>query len=280
MEKICNMQQYKTLISQNKEKHQHVSTNCFTMGNFMQELIDSDRLYYQEYASGLVIFVDEERYYNIYYYLDLDSEFPDLRQDKPVLIEELNNNSRRDAQIENLSRKISQKGFRFLKNNLQLEMDLTAHIDNLREEFDKRLLRLESGLKLDYATDTEQIKKAVELWESALDPTDIPLDHMKTSLEENEKIICVFDEAGEVCATNWWINTSKSSEGRHTVTHPNHYRKGLASLVLLAWYIDAYDSGAVKAIGWADETNVKSIAMQQKLGCELNNRNCTQFILD
>lgn len=278
MKKIQTLDEYKQLIRWNKERLGKVEKNCFLMSSVMEKYIMEQRLYVQTFEDGLVLFVDEERYYNMYYFWRPDTKMVDFRQQKPVLVEELNNNGYRDKYIANLEPLLFNVGFEVIKNNLQLEINLKDKRLFIEKQLNEKIQQLkDKNLRVGLCRDNETFKQAIALWESALDITDIPGEHM--SLREDDKLVCVFTQEKEVVATNWWRSTNKNSEGRHIVTRSDFFKRGLASTLVLAWCKDACEQGIERCFTWVCDTNFRSLSLFNKLGFTTNGRESKQYIL-
>ena len=278
MKKICDLGEYKELMRENKERIGKVEKNCFLMSSSMNKYIEEERLYVETYENGMVLYVDEGRYYNMYYFWKSDCKMFDFRQDKPVLIEELNNNGSRNEYIEKIESSLFEVGFTVFKNNLQLELSLKDKKKIIEKQLSEKLQKISAqNLRLEFCTDDDILEKSIILWQDSLDVTDIPQEHM--SLKSNDKLACILTETREVIATNWWRNSNKNSEGRHTVTHPEYFQRGLASTLLLVWCKDAIDQGVERCYTWVSDTNDRSLAMFKKIGFTPNGRTSKQYIL-
>ena len=278
MKKIETLTEYKELLRQNKANRTKMDTNCFLMSNAVEKLIDKGCLYAVEYSQGLIVFVDEGNYFNVYYFWESGIPLPDLKQDKPVLIEELNNKGTRDAYLEKFEPLLIQAGFSLFKHNLQVEANLKECEQELRNKFEEKKSRLEAqGFKLEPCTDDACMKDVVALWESALELTDIPQDHKV--LNPEDKVFCIFDSENTLAAAKWWHHSGKTSEGRHVVTNKAFERRGLGSTIQLAWLVDALDNGVQRHMTWIADTNTPSLEMHKRAGFLCNGRTSKQYIL-
>ena len=155
---------------------------------------------------------------------------------------------------------------------------LEENIEAINQSLSEKRDRLkESNLSAVICDDTSMYAKAVDLWLSALDETDIPADHRY--LNNESELLCFVSDSGEIATTAWWKNSGALSECRHTVTHPDYYRRGLASLSILIWLSTVYEQGVKKCLGWASDQNYASLEMLRKIGFTLNQRVSKQYIL-
>ena len=278
MKKVESLNEYKELLRQNKANRNRVDTNCYLMPNVVDEYIVKEKLFVAEHDQGLVFFVDEGNYFNLHYFWESGKPFPNLKQDKPVLIEELNNNGSRDAYLSQFVPILTQAGFSLFEHNLQVVAVLKGREQELRDKYQERKNHIESqGFRIELCEDDICMNKVVSLWESALHATDIPESHKK--LNHNSQVICIFDSDNTLCAAKWWHNKGKVSEGRHVVTHKNFERKGLGSTIQLAWLVDGLAHGVERYVTWIAETNDASHAMHKKVGFLCSGKSSKQFIL-
>ena len=297
MEQIRSLEDYKELLRQNKERIGKPEKNCILLAATMESYITEGRLYAETYENGLAVFQDEGRYYNLYYFWKKGAVLADFRQEKPVLIEELNNRGSRDAYLAEFEPLLFAAGFEAYKNNVQVELNLreldskagseaaseavsdkTEEKGGLEAKLAQKMDRLSGqGLRLKICEDDMRYAEAVALWKSGLNVTDIPQDHM--TREEDAVLAYILNEEGKMVATHWWKNSGASSEGRHAVTDPDYYQRGLASTLLLTWCQDALQQGCIRAITWISDTNFPSLTMCKKLGFLENGRTSKQYIL-
>lgn len=279
MQKVTDISEYRAAIQSVKNRFGTCESNCFCMSDSIRSFIVEDRFYMQEYKHGTAFFIDEGAYYCLYYFRKSGAKLDDFRQEKPVVIEESNRNGARDTYLASFEPLLMEAGFRLFKTNLQLEMALRGKKPVLMEKLSVGLRRLdELGLSLAFSDGKDSMRQAIALWESALDPTDIPWDHRM--LGEQDSLLCVLDSENRVVATNWWRITGKSAEGRHIVTHPDYYHKGIASLMLAKECLCAMENGVERVLGWSHDNNLKSLELQQKAGFSFNGKTCKQYILN
>ena len=277
VERVTSTQEYKQLIRCNKSRFEKTDTNCFLMSRGMEPYIQQGRLFVRQFPEGMAMYVDEGSYYELYYFWNSRAPMADLRRDKPVSLVEVDEGGKRGAYLAGMERKLFTAGFCVLKDTCQVEMNPCDPAHRLKESLALDQARMaDEGLRFHY-DDGSNLPRAVELWREYLDLADVPLDH--TSLKPEDKLLCVMSKDDRLAAVHWWRHTGKFSEGRHTVTHPDYYRRGLASAMLRAWCLDAKERGISKAATWIRTTNYKSLALYRKVGFVPNGRVSRQYIL-
>ena len=277
MEKVATLEEYKGLVRGVKERAGKIDSNCILMSSAMEPYIREGRLFFRAFPEGLVLYADEGRYYELYYYWQPDAPFGEFMADKPVSAVEVISPGKREAYAVRMEEKLLSAGFSLFKTTLQLEADLTDLPYPLEEELSRRLEALKAqGITLRYCDDA-LLSQVRLLWETYLDPMDVPCGHLEESAEE--RILCAVDKSGKVAAVKWWRCVNRTQEGRHTVTDPAWYRHGLGTALLLAQFLYGREHGMTKNVTWVSDENVRSLAMCQKVGLVLNGRSSKQYTL-
>ena len=277
MDVVTSLTSYKDLVKRTKERAGKVISNCVLMGSSMDHYITEGRLFYQSFPEGMVFYADEGSYYELYYYWEPGAPMADFRADKKISIVEIMASGKQEEQAKLMEPTILAAGFTLLKTTLQLEANLNALDYSLEEELNRRLEMLASqGLSLRFC-DEKLLPQVRKLWEEYLDPMDVPDDHLSDG--ENDSILCVIDQNDSVAAVKWWRYVKQVQEGRHTVTHPDYYRHGLGTTLLLAQFQHAREKGIFRNRTWVRDDNFQSLGMCQKAGLKLNGRVSKQYIL-
>ena len=264
MKTIRDIEELKGLIAENRQRIGKIRKNNIQMLNAMADKTDAGRIQVSVHDDGLLLYTDEDTYCTICYYWREDALLPDISAPKPAVIEISGRTGRNDDETESFLRK---SGYALHRVNLQVERTLS---DSAEKPF------LNAGLVL-LNSDTENyFQQAVRMWEENLDCFDIPAEHR--SLHDDDHLICVLDASGQIAGVHWWRNSGRYSEGRHTVTDPEHQRMGIASAMIRQWLSDAKTAGAEKAGTWICTENFRSLNLYKKLGFEPNGRYVKQFV--
>ena len=106
----------------------------------------------------------------------------------------------------------------------------------------------------------------------------MPREHLDFADDASQNVVCVLDEKGHVAGVHWWKVSGASCELRHTVTHPDHYRKGVGSYMINRSLASALSAGCRSAYTFIDAENSRSLRMYDKLGLAPNGHRSFQFI--
>lgn len=281
MEQIKDIQQYKELLRWNKSRFDGIQTNCILLSSGMRPFIEEGRLYFESYPEGIALFIDEGRYFNLYYFWNQNAPFASFHRSKPVLVEEVNNNGSRDACLAETERKLVNAGFALVRNNVQVEKQQKPGelpVADAPQPFRTEDILAAAGLSLQICRDEQNFRQVTALWERYLGPTDVPLDHF--TMKSDAVILNAVTAEGMVAATQFWKNSGRSSECRHTVTHPDYYRHGLAMALIQAWLETTEKQGVCRWFTWISDKNSPSLALFHKMGFRQNGRISKQYILE
>ena len=280
MEPIESIEQYKSLKAAAKQRCGNLASNFFLTSGGLSRIMELQGLSYVEYPQGLVLFTDEGSYYRVFYFLDPDQPLPDLRQDKKVVIEELDNNGKRDEYLNGFFAKLEAAGWERIARNVQVYSSFDDRDDEIRVEYNRAQDNLkEQGFHIEKCSE-RHVDRVVSLWREWLHETDLPREHIEFFGDPSQVVICVLDENDEVCGTNWWKLQGGVCEIRHTVTDPRFYKRGIGYAMQLAAMVDALDNGSRGVFTYIDDRNYRSLAMFRKAGVLENGRTTVQYSLE
>ena len=279
MEKILSTEDYKETVRESKKRLPDMQTNSSLTPDLLRMYIAEGRLYRKVFENGLYLLIDEGDHYNLIYYWKGGEAFAPPEAGRPVLLREIDGRGRREQYIRDLEPRLFEAGFVPDKRSLLLDMELPESGDWPFDELENRKRKLqEIGLTCTFGTQ-DDMEEAAALWKAYLEIGDIPLEHLE--LKETDKLFLIKENStGRIIATYWWRNTRRESEGRHAVTHPDYYRKGIGLTLQLAWMADAKAAGLKRCLTWVSDTNTASLGMCQKAGLHIQDRSVTQYIAE
>ena len=259
-----------------------LDTNCYMGAAALAEPVSSKRASIQEFEQGFLVFIDEGAYDRLFYFLQhgQDAPFPALCVDKPVVLEELDSNDRRQAEIADLGERLAAQGWKLYARNLQVAAKLQEEAEKIREASAAALAKVAAnGIGL-CPPDERLATDIVRLWKDHLRTTDVPGQHFSFLDDPEQHVVCAVDANGVLCGVNWWEYRNRTCEIRHTVTHPDYLHRGIAFAMLTHSLTTACEHGCEQAITYIDDENVKSLGLYAKAGITPNGRTSTQFILE
>ena len=281
MEQIRSVEEYKALVRENKQQQGKVRSNCFLMSSSLDQPIRDGQLFFERFADGLVVYSDEGRYYNSYYYWKMDKALEDIRKNKPVLMEELDSGREAQEADEKKTAFLLDAGFSLYRTNYQLDRTVKSDIQKTGALLEDYLQQAENrGMTVAPCRDEMQAAQVVSLWEQALEPTDVPWRHRRFMDYPEDTVYCVTDSEKTTAAAYWWGASGKKTwEGRHVVVRPDCFRQGLGTLLLQLCYEKALQAGVEKISTWICDENQRSLRLHEKNGFQRNGRTSRQYIL-
>ena len=275
---VTSVAECRQLISEKKNRIGRLCTNCFIMTGAFDSTIRENRLFSEEYPEGLCLFADEQRYYQLFYFLDSSPGFPFLRKEKPVLIEEINIRGDRDKEISLIESRIRPAGFQKIRKNCYFSCKL-PEAEKMAERYQRQLVAAgREGWTVRKADETSLVSQVITLWESCLDPTDIPISHMRFFHSQQDQVLCATDNE-KVIGAVWSRMGRDTCEERHIAVHPDYRRHGVGRLLLESVIASAIRAGGKTVHTWISETNITSVTMHERAGFHVQPRSCNQYIL-
>ena len=268
MQRVLDLDHYRTLVKDNKARLGKVCSNCKVMSSAFAAPAAAGRLSFARHDNGLLVRVDEGGYATLYYYWRPGAPLPDLPDNAPLYVEETG------ACDEQHQTWLAQAGLHIDKRNGQyvLERPADACADHAT---DAGLV----GCEFVRCVDEVLALKVVALWERRLKVADIPLEH-REFLATGDVVYCALDEDGELAGAIWWQDAGKTRLMRHIVVDEHHERRGIARALLSLCATDAWQTGKLRVSTWISDTNAASIALHERMGFRATSRVVWQFSLD
>lgn len=266
MRPIANVDEYRTLVKQNKQRLGKVRTNCMLMPRAFAQPASAGRLSFAQHEDGLLVRVDEGAYANLYYYWRPETPLPHLRDSVPLYVEETGET---DAERRTF---LEDAGFSLQKRNVQYVL--------ARDDWDERVAdTMAEGYTLTQCTDEALASQVVLLWERRLGLADIPLAH-KEFMAQGDAVWCALGPSGELAGAIWWQDAGKTRLMRHIVVDERHTHRGLAKALLALCATDAWQTGMLKVSTWISDANHASIALHEGMGFCATSRVVMQFVAE
>lgn len=277
MFQLKDIEQYKKLKGEAKDKLGKLSSNCFLTSGGMAAIIERQPVLYEVYDQGVVFYIDEGTYYRAFYFLDSEKGLPEMRQDKLVEIEEPDSNGRRSTYLMQFFQELEQAGWKRIARNIQVSSTLAERSQQIERDY-QDALDAAAGQGFSIANCPKRhAARVVELWSTFLHETDIPAEHVNFADDPSQRVVVVLNDDDYVCATNWWRWQGGQCEIRHTVTDPAYYKRGLGYLLQCAAMKDALDNGCRTVFTYIDDRNYRSIGMFEKAGIVANGKTTVQY---
>ena len=275
MNRFRGMEEYNNLITDIKKNYMPVSTNCFMYFSQIEKYILQDRLLYEKYMGGLLIYIDEITYYRLYYYWNTSYPFFFEKKDKAVVIIDIYNVEKSSEQIK-MEEKFSNSGFRLDKRTRYIGADYQLIQENLKKYLPLSE-RLFSGAKLEVKHPTKGMIPQIRELQASMETIhfyEIPYMSDEEMYEAGCKgrIICIVNPDGKVCAVSTFLYDN-SVHGWLGILKDYRNRYGIIP-ILVKHKLSYAQQNNLKMTGAISENNKKSIKAHFELGyCWLDKYN-------
>ncbi|MDR2487405.1 MAG: hypothetical protein LBD12_05510 [Clostridiales Family XIII bacterium] len=261
MEKVVSAAHVERLVKEAYEGRKGVRTNCFMFADKLNGYADDGRLFYETHGDGLLLLLDMDDFYILYYHIRPDAELDFVQKDKPVIIEFHDSEHRHNKQNDAMIPYFEAAGFRHHNT-----------IKRMTREYDQaaidELLAQEDGPYEVITARPEHYGTIMDMLYSAFDPVKNlfpPRADIQRSLEAGE-FLCVLDEAGKVICEVQVVYEDSSFYMLYVVTDPAWRGKNLSWQIRKVATLRAWEMGIKKRTGWALSDNTPGIRAAEKTG--------------
>lgn len=278
---LKNIEEYSKLTLQLYDRNILVETNSSLFSGKLNKLIKEGRVFYDIVDEGILFYIDEKRYYDLCYYLNVDKDWNISRKEKDLVVKNVYVEGEKSDRLKQLEEKIKMKGF-FLSDRLvQVEGELSVIERKLEKPYyNANKLMLRNGFSvvepdeglIPQIRELEKNIKSVPIYQ-------IPYfsDEEILTLGKEKRIICIVNDKKELCAIKT-VTEEKSSNCYVAVKEEYQQMYGLA--IVLIWYQMCYvEENNLKWTGWMEETNNESIKFHMNLGYRWSGKYMEEWVL-
>ncbi len=277
MKRVLSIKHFISLIEDAKKNNQCTYTNCYLFSDVINKYIGQKRMFWIGVGAGIAFLYREEKFYNLYYYINLKDDIKFNEIDRPVVINLVHLDSKLHCEFLEIVNRWVKCGFINYKTYKQ--MILKADPDKLMPS--KSFVLDSAEYELKYA-EYEYSEEIQSLWTSALDVFSIALP-TKEELAHyiNEKHIrCIVkkDESKVVAVLYYFIKKSICTLN-HIVVGKEYRRRGFG-LALVKDCIENEAKDCTRYYLWVDEKNFSSINLYKCAGFSFTGKVTTQLLLN
>lgn len=282
MEKFENIESYFRVVNQAKKENKPTCTNCYLNQDKIAKLIEQRRLYYEKLNGGILIYVDEKRYYEVYYYLNVDAEWHITSKNKNIVVKNIYVEGKKNRMLEIVEEKLKASGFYLLDRLRQVQGDVESIQRKIEKQYEVafRIMK-ENGFSL-VPPDKDLLLQIRELEENIdkIPIYQIPYfeDEEIITIGREGRVQCIVNEKRELCAMNFFIEES-SSHG-YTVIKEEYQEKFGFVIVLTYSLLEYLKKRNIRLENWIEITNLKSIKYNLKIGYKWGNRYTDEWVLE
>jgi len=281
--RLTCLDDYFSIVKTAKKARKATVSNCFLFPDAVQRYIELDRLYYEEMEAGLILYSDEESYYQGYFFLNPDVSLHIAPKEKTIVLQNMWSGKEKSAKLLTIEKRLDETGFVYVDTMQQIQKTYTepsAKTKRLREY--ARLALEKEGFVLRRITEEDfpSVRKLlaetpeIPYYSIAYFTTQELIQHCEAGL-----VVGIFDSEGELCAVDRCFPEGKTAYGWIAVK--DKYKKVYGMALVLGEYM----SGVIKQngynlSGWIDLKNTPSINYHTRNQYQLINRYVDHWLLE
>lgn len=285
MEQVTNLNQYDQLLRNTRKIFGRLHTNCFLLAPETERIIVQGRLYFEETDNGLLFYVDEKRYYQVYFYISSEmKKFNILPREKPLLIRIIYTQGSKSALQKEIDRLIMDTGFSLLDSTTQvytIAKDNLAAMGTMYERMENLLMGY--GMRLIVAK-KEYLDKILELRdnEPALKMFHIPYHTREEELQiiQEGGYACIINSSKEICAARKIEQIMGSLYSPWFCVKSDYKDKYGLGIVMTGYEMKyAYERNLERVYGWIANDNVKSWNYHKRMGVLCTGKAADEWVM-
>lgn len=270
MERVQSVEHYYALITENKKRLGMLKTNCTLTRQAIQRLLSMERFFFREVETGIFFFSDEEAYYQAYYYLQDGVPFVFVRENKPVLLQNIHREEQHSQFLTFLNCELIKNGF-VLQDTLRHA--ILEETDELMHNLEKAVRSIERIFKKEgfvyQKVEREQLKELKSFMQhiDQIPYYQFPYYTDQEYIEESEegRLACIVDAEGRILAARHLIVVGRRAYGWVGIVDEFKALYGFTPLFLYTQlrYLQEHN---VVMCSWVKTTNQPSIQYHNRIG--------------
>lgn len=276
MEKLTDIEQYKTIVREERKKHKKPFSNIYLMPKDLENCIEQKRAYFEIQDGGFLLIIDEQTYYKLCVSIDPYMKFSVPDMDKKVVFEHVFRKEKSEECPVTVENEL--KGQQFCKKGTIVQVCGNTEIiyENCKksEDFIKRLER--EGFSY-IALDSTYYARVRKMLLSTNIITDYQINHVEA---DSEKRIFggILDKESNLCAVSMCTLSGLTAYGQGIMIEDKYRLQGLAPMLSYYGLKRLLELGIEQSVGWIETNNRASLRYHHALGYELINKYTDEWI--
>lgn len=282
MQRVGSLDEYYELINGEKSKYGRLKTNNYMFPDDINRYIGLERLYVEFQDNGIIFLTDEEDYWQAYYHLS-DAEFGLDLSDKPVLIQNIYRENKKNDYLKELDRSLETNGF------IKADMMRHAQLDDPQKTLNDLLpaegisLRIMNRQGLTMSAVGEGQLEALKRFRENIKEIPFYQQPYFTNdelMKDSEKglLTCITDASGQIKAARHLIMQGNKSYGWIGVAEEYKGVYGLASIMMIDQLRLICNEGIIMC-SWVESNNTASLQYHERLGSRWSGSVMDEWIL-
>lgn len=274
MEELCTYetlsQRIKMIKALARSKKSELFSNCYFLPDGFKGLIGEHRLFFEEEKGNLYLFVKEETFFRLYYYIQDEETVRPLTASAPIETEllfrgELTEKQKKEAAlIQQLGFSLGRKSGRMVQKASEVSMQ-EGHLNNL-------------NIRIDFATIEEEEIIYHMLWSTFLPLFSFLPDKEILKRQIEKKNILTLHLSGEMIGLLNMEQSKKNVWIRHLMVKEEHQGTGLGAILVNQYHMLWRDK-VESFMHWVNLENASAIRLYQKVGYHFDGTKSDSYIL-
>lgn len=281
MQKLESLSRYQELVSEIKTKRGKIFSNIYLLPETIQKYINENRIYYSINEDGLILYLDEKKYYKVYLYVINDKFDIKKENDKYLYIRNVFAGEKRNDRLLAVSGNLEKLGFEKVETTIQIRGN-TFEIGERYASIEKFIYKMErEGYKCLFAKPCQYSEIEKFIFSSGM-PRDYHCNYKtieeKQNMEEGSYLYIV-DKNNQLCATSIAEINEGVYQGSGIAVREELKLRGISTM--LSYYRNKWlrDKGINTIIGWILLENEESLKYHQSMGYHFTNKFADGWLL-
>lgn len=273
MQTVESMEDYYSVINRCKATLGRLGTNNYLFPKALERYVRLKRMYYEEIRQGLLFYLDEERYYQAYYYLAEHADVSDLeigKKDKPILLQHIYKENAKNRLFREVEQSLRKSGFERKSVSRHAVLEQPEKIYRTVERSMRGIQKLFDSAGFVYQCVSGQQLSDVLAFRAQIREIpyyQIPYFTRDELLEEAcaGRLCCITDSAGHIAAARHLIVDGQKAYGWVGVQEAYKKRYGMAA-VFLYHALQYVQENNIRMCSWVERENTDSIQYHERIG--------------
>ena len=280
MESLTSLEEYKDLLKEVKTITKRPFSNIYFSLPALERFIGLDRVGYEKTDAGVLFYIDEEAYYRVYLYVDLNKELKIGKQDKRLYCRYIYRQSEKQDLHNSIQKVLTDNGFIKEGISVELQADPKEYVRNY-SYLERYISSME---KKGYKCIIPDSSRYAEIEQMFLDSGIIKDYHIEFRTEEEKKqlqegsYLCIVKQ-DEICAARIATLENGVAHAEDIAVKEQYKLKGLAPILAyqgMKWFCE----NDIKLMrGWVLVHNQNAMEYYRSMGYQFNNKYSEEWIL-
>lgn len=273
MRAVERLEDYYGIINSRKAELGRLGTNNYMFPRATERYIRLRRMYYDEIEQGLVFYLDEEQYYQAYYYVAENAGASDFyigQKDKPVLLQHIYKEDAKSRLFREAEQSLQKSGFERKSTSRHAVLEQPEKIFKAVQRSMRGFQKLFDREGLVYQCVSE--RQLDDVMEFCAQIKEIPYYQIpyftRDELMEEAcagRLCCITDSAGQIAAARHLIVDGQKAYGWVGVQEMYKKRYGMAA-VFLYHALQYTQQNNIRMCSWVARENTDSIQYHEHIG--------------